>query len=183
LTTGNNENAESDDLSGSDQLISKSQLKRDAHAMKDLASQLLELSKSQLGKVPLDDDILLAIQQAKAFRSHGARRRQLLYLAKLIRRTDPSPIIEAVDGFHFEALALTGRQHRSEIWRDFLLQQGDAALGVLLQHRPEADAQSLRQLVRNAGQELKAGKPPTAARALFRVLRDMDLEQPLPPCP
>jgi ribosomal 50S subunit-associated protein YjgA (DUF615 family) len=30
---------------------------------------------------------------------------------------------------------------------------------------------------------LKAGKPPTAARALFRALRDMDLEQTLPPCP
>jgi len=183
LTTGNNEKKGPEDLSGSEQLISKSQLKRDAQAMKDLASELLELSKSQLGKIPLDEDILLAIQQTKAFRSHGARRRQLLYLAKLIRRTDPSPIIEAVAGFHSAALALTGRQHRSEAWRDFLLQQGDTALGVLLQYRTGADAQSLRQLIRNAAQELKAGKPPAAARALFRVLRDMDLEHPLPPCP
>jgi ribosome-associated protein len=183
MTTGNHESEELEEPAGSEQLISKSQLKRDAHAMKDLASELLELSKSQLSKVPLDEDILLAIQQARAFRSHGARRRQLLYLAKLIRRTDPSPIIEAVDGFHCAALALTGRQHRSEAWRDFLLEQGDTALGVLLQQRAGVDVQSLRQLIRNAALELKAGKPPAAARALFRALRDMDLEQPLPPCP
>jgi ribosome-associated protein len=183
LTTGNSESEGPDDPSGSEQLISKSQLKRDAQAKKDLASELLELSKSQLGKVPLDEDIRLAIEQARAFRSHGARRRQLLYVAKLIRRIDPSPIIEALEGFHSEALALTGRHHRSEAWRDFLLQQGDMALGVLLQQRTGADAQSLRQLTRNATAELKAGKPPASARALFRVLRDMDLEQPLPPCP
>jgi ribosome-associated protein len=64
-----------------------------------------------------------------------------------------------------------------------LLQQGDMALGVLLQQRTGVDAQSLRQLTRNATAELKAGKPPASARALFRVLRDMDLEQALPPCP
>jgi len=126
---------------------------------------------------------LLAVQQARAFRSHGARRRQLLYLAKLIRRNDPSPIIEAVEGFHSEALALTGRQHRSEAWRDFLLEHRDTALGVLLKQRAGIDVQSLRQLIRNAAHELNAGKPPAASRALFRALRDMDVEQPLPPCP
>jgi ribosome-associated protein len=183
LTSGNNENEGPGDASGSEQLISKSQLKRDAQAKKDLASELLELSKSHLSKVPLDEDIRSAIEQARVFRSHGARRRQLLYIAKLIRRTDPSPIIEALEGFHSEALALTGRHHRSEAWRDFLLQQGDTALGVLLQERVGADAQALRQLTRNATAELKAGKPPSSARALFRALRDMDLEQHLPPCP
>lgn len=183
MTTGKNETAGSEEPSEKEHVVSKSQLKRDAQAMKDLASTLLDLSKSQLGKVPLDDAILLAIQQARTFRSHGARRRQLLYLAKLIRRTDPSPIIEAVEGFHSEALALTGRQHRCEAWRDFLLEQGDSALGVLLQQRVGADAQNLRQLIRNAAQELKAGKPPAASRTLFRALREMDLEQALPPCP
>jgi ribosome-associated protein len=151
--------------------------------MKHLASALLGLSKSELGKVPLDDDILSAIEQARSFRSHGARRRQLLYLAKLIRRTDTAPIVEAVEGFHSAALALTGRQHRSEAWRDFLLEHGDTALGALLQQRAGVDAQNLRQLIRNAAQELKAGKPPASSRALFRALRDMDLEQTLPPCP
>jgi ribosome-associated protein len=182
LTTEKNEAEGSEDPAGSEQVISKSQLKRDAQAMKDLASALLDLSKSQLGKVPLDDDIRLAIQQARSFRSHGARRRQLLYLAKLIRRIDPTPIIEAVEGFHSEALALTGRQHRSEAWRDFLLEHGDMALGALLQQRTGVDAQNLRQLIRNASHELKAGKPPAASRALFRALRDMDLQQTLPPC-
>jgi len=183
LTAGKYENDELEGLPESEQLVSKSQLKREAHAMKDLASELLELSKSQLSKVPLDEDILHAVEQARAFRSHGARRRQLLFLSKLIRRIDPTPILEAVAGFQSEALALTGRQHRSEAWRDFLIQQGDTALEALLQQRGGVDTQSLRQLIRNAVYEMKSGKPPAASRALFRALRDLDVEEPLPPCP
>jgi ribosomal 50S subunit-associated protein YjgA (DUF615 family) len=38
----------------------------------------------------------------------------------------------------------------------------------------------LRQLIRKARQEADAGKP-AAARALFRLLREMDEFEPLPP--
>ncbi|HLF29941.1 MAG TPA: ribosome biogenesis factor YjgA [Xanthomonadales bacterium] len=161
-------------------LISKSQLKRDALATKSLASELLGLNHSQLQRLPLDNDVLLAIRQARTIRSHGARRRQLQYIAKLLRYTDPSAIIEAVAGFQDEARGLTARQHRCEAWRDILLEKGDGALAGLLQLRPEIDAQALRQLVRNAQREHAAGKPPAAARALFRALRDIDAHQSLP---
>lgn len=176
------ENESPDALPDMGQVISKSQLKRDAQAMKALASELLELSAAQLNKVPLDTDVLAAIQQARKMNSHGARRRQLQYLAKLIRRADASPIIDAVAAFQSEARGLTARQHRSETWREYLLARGDTALGELLQSRPGIDAQALRQLIRNARREQTAGKPPTASRALFRMLRDLDLEQALPPC-
>lgn len=163
-------------------VVSKSQLKREAQAMKDLASELLELSAAQLHKVPLDNDVLMAIQQARKFHSHGARRRQLQYIAKLIRRVDASPIIDAVAAFQSEARGLTARQHRSEAWREALVERGDTALGELLQARPGIDAQALRQLIRNAQREQQAGKPPAASRALFRMLRELDVEEALPLC-
>ena len=46
-----------------------------------------------------------------------------------------------------------------------------AALGELLAEHPEADAQHLRSLMREAAKEHKLGKPPQAARTLFRDLR------------
>ncbi|HMB59207.1 MAG TPA: DUF615 domain-containing protein, partial [Xanthomonadales bacterium] len=70
-----------------------------------------------------------------------------------------------------------------EAWRDLLLDQGDAALGELLKERPGMDIQALRQLIRNGQHERSAGKPPAAARSLFRTLREMDQKAALPPCP
>jgi len=170
-------------LTTDEQLISKSQLKREALATKSLAADLLELSQSQLQRLPLENDVLLAIQQAAKIRSHGARKRQLQYIAKLMRRSDTTAIAEAMAAFHADARGLSAQQHRSERWRDALILKGDGALGALLQLRPDIDAQTLRQLVRNAQREQAAGKPPASSRALFRTLREMDAWKPLPPSP
>lgn len=162
--------------------VSKSQVKRDAQAMKTLATDLLLLSASQLQRVPLDNDVVVAIQAVRTFRSHGARRRQLQYIAKLIRRTDATIIMAAVAAIQSEARGLAARQHRTEAWRETLLERGDAALGELLQQHTGVDVQHLRQLIRNARHERITGQPPVAARALFRQLRDLDTRQALPPC-
>lgn len=170
------------DNNGSDELArSKSQQKRDAQAIKSLAAELLRLSASQLGRIPLESDLLLAIQEAREMRSHGARRRQLQYIAKLMRQSDNTAVCAALDRIRSEARDLTARQHRAEAWRDLLIDRGDAALEELFQQRHDLDVQRLRQLIRNARHEQVAGKPPSAARALFRMLRDMDARQALPP--
>ena len=173
---------QSQDSHADDEPVSKSQLKREAQALRSLADELAELPPSQLGKVPLDDDVLQAIKLARTLRSHGARRRQLQYVAKLIRRTDASGLIEALEQLKLEAQGLTAQQHRIEAWRNRMLEEGDSALGELLQQRPGLDIQALRQLIRNGQHERKAGKPPAAARALFRTLRELDQDEQLPPC-
>jgi len=162
-------------------LISKSQRRRDALELKSLAMELIRLSPARLGRVPLDEDLRSAIKDARQIRSHVAGKRQLQYVAKLLRRIDPEPMIQAMKEFEGEARQLTGRQHRSEAWRDFLLESGDHAVGVLMQQRIGVDTQAIRQLIRNAHKETARGKPPASARALFRVLRELDESEPLPP--
>ena len=80
-----------------------------------------------------------------------------------------------------EARQSNARHHRAEAWRDHLLTIGDAAVGELLDARRDADVQAIRQLLRNARQEAARKKPPAAARSLFRLLRDLDEAEPLPP--
>ena len=63
------------------------------------------------------------------------------------------------------------------------VEDGDPAVGALLERRRDTDAQAIRQLLRNARREAERGKPPAAARSLFRLLRDMDLAEALPPLP
>jgi ribosome-associated protein len=162
-------------------LVSKSQRRREALELKSLASELIKLSAARLGRVPLDDSVRSAVMEARQIRSNVARKRQLQYVAKLLRRIDPEPIIQTLEKFDGEARQLTGRQHRSEAWRDFLLESGDDAVGVLMQQRNEVDTQAIRQLLRNAHKDASRNKPPASARALFRLLRKMDESESLPP--
>jgi len=162
---------------------SKSQRRRDALEVRALAARLIALPPAQLAQVPLDDQLRAEIEQARRIRAHSAHKRQLQFVAKLMRRSDPAAIVEALDAFDLDARQLTARHHRSEAWRDHLLETGDEGIGTLLGSRRDADAQSLRQLVRNARREADQGKPPASARALFRQLRDLDEAEPLPPLP
>lgn len=181
MPTGKPGNQSPDHLTAEQIPVSKSQLKRDALAMKTLAADLLELRPGQLQLLSLEADVLLAIEQAQHMRSHGARKRQLLYVAKLLRRMDQTELMAAVTEFQAAARGLSASHHRAEAWRASLLDRGDDALTALLRRRDLPDAQALRQLVRKARQENLAGKPPAAARALFRELRALDAEEPLPP--
>jgi ribosome-associated protein len=62
--------------------------------------------------------------------------------------------------------------HRVEHWRDRLIDD-DQALTELLASHPNADAQHLRNLIRNAKKEKELLKPPKNYRELFKVLREM----------
>jgi len=160
--------------------VSKSQRRRDALEVKSLAQELINLDQARLGRVPLDDSVRAAVMEARGMRANGARKRQMQFVAKLLRREDLEPILLALEKFDGEAREITGRQHRCEAWRDFLLEKGDSALGELMQHRADTDTQAIRQLARNAVREAARNKPPAAARTLFKLLHAMDQEEPLP---
>jgi ribosome-associated protein len=164
----------------SDGPISKSQRRRDALELKALARDLIAMNPSRLSRVPLDDDVRAAIDEARQIRSNVAGKRQLQYVAKLLRRADTAPITEAIEALLNETRQLSGRQHRAEAWRDHLIRDGDTAVSDLLQQRPGADTQAIRQCIRKARAEAARNKPPAAARVLFRLLRDMDENEPLP---
>jgi len=160
--------------------VSKSQRRRDALELKSLAQELIKLNQAKLGRVPLNDMVRDAIMEARQIRSNVARKRQMQYVAKLLRRDDPEPILLALEKFDGEAREITGRQHRAEGWRDFLIETGDPAVGELIKLRPGLDTQAIRQLIRNARAELARNRPPAAARSLFKILREMDQEEILP---
>ena len=162
-------------------LISKSQLKREALAIKALAKALIGLSNAQLARMALEPDTLAAVREARAITSNGARKRQMQFVAKLLRRSGAEEIERTIAGFHSETRQAAGAQHRSEQWRDRLVLEGDPALSELLQHRPGLDVQVIRQWIRTAQREQSSGKPPAAARSLFRALRELDRETELPP--
>lgn len=152
---------------------SKSQVKREMLALQALGEELVKLTRHQLAKFPLDEELRKAIAHAQDITSHGARRRQLQFIGRLMRERDPQPLQQAMAILRHQDQQTNARQHRLEKLRDKLIAEGDAALTEVLQQYPNADRQKLRQLIRNAQQEQQQAKPPQTARLLFRYLREI----------
>ena len=164
-------------------VISKSQRKRAAQEMFDLGRRLAELPPARLRELPLDADIIEAVEFARSIKSNVARKRQLGYLARLLRAANTVPVEEALERLQGAAREMNARHHRCEAWRDALLAGGDATLATLAREHPGTEPQVIRQLLRNARREQERGKPPAAARKLFALLRELDETTPLPPIP
>ncbi|GKX37034.1 ribosome biogenesis factor YjgA [Pectobacterium versatile] len=152
--------------------VSKSEIKRDAEALKDLGAELVELGKNALEKIPLDDDLRAAVELAQRIKKEG-RRRQLQLIGKMLRARDPEPIQTALDKLnnrHNQQVALF---HKLEQLRDRLIEEGDDVVPDILALYPHADRQQLRSLVRNAQKEKATNKPPKSARQIFQYLREL----------
>jgi ribosome-associated protein len=165
------------------QEVSKSQLKREANEVLDLAKKMLAMPEPTLNGLPLDPELREAVDFARGIRAHGARKRQLMTVAKLLRKRDNTQILEAINNLDQKNRQMNARFHHVEAWRDRLLEGDDQQLAQLLDNCPGVNVQTLRQLIRNAKKEAKLGKPPAAARKLFRFLREADVENQLPPLP
>ena len=154
---------------------SRSQQRREALEVLELAEKLAGLTPTQLAKLPIPDDLLPHLEQTRRITAHVARKRQLAYLAKQMRREDDETleaIRDALDEDGVAARREVAAMHRVEAWRERLLAEGDAALAELLEEHPGADRQHLRQLARNAHEEKLRNKPPRAFRELFREIRN-----------
>lgn len=159
---------------------SRSEQRRQALDVLALAQQLAELSDAQLGRLPLPEHLLPLFQQTRRITAHVARKRQIAYVAKQLRREDDAMLEAVRDALSKDGEAArreTAAMHRIEALRDALLgDEGDAAMTALLADLPQADRQQLRQLVRNALDERKRDKPPRAYRELYRVLRELQAQ-------
>lgn len=147
--------------------------------MLGLGERLAGMSDAELAKLPVPEDLLPHIRQARRITSHIAHKRELAFLAKQMRREDEEvldALRDALDESGETARREVAAMHRAEAWRERLITEGDSALGELLARYPDADRQALRQLVRNAAAERAKNKPPRAQRELFRMVRTLLVE-------
>ncbi|MFZ7240165.1 ribosome biogenesis factor YjgA [Avibacterium avium] len=156
--------------------VSKSEIKRDAEALKQLGEKLVNLTKTNLEKIPLEENILDAIALAQRLQKE-AKRRQLQYIGKLLRQVDSEPIQEALDKIENKHNHQQALLHKLELLRDELIAKGDEALSNVLNDYPYADRQHLRNLIRAAQKEKSQNKPPKAYRELFQYLKELAIEE------
>lgn len=164
---------------------SKSQVKREMHALTDLGKQLVDLPVDRLRKLPLPEPLFEAIRLAQRTTSREGRRRQIHYVGKLMRSddVDKEAIRRQLDTWEHGSREEARSQHRLEALRELLLRDDDALTELLAKH-DVPDVQQFRATIRAARKEMKQNEslPPGSEpqrkhyRALFQALKNLNLE-------
>ena len=154
---------------------SRSELKRQMHALQTMGQRLISLKEAQWVALGFSDTLLEALRESKRIKSQNALRRHVRRLGKLLSLEDTARVEQLFQHADTQALKERQRFHRLEQWRDRLVKGDDVTLSNLLDICPKADRQRLRQLIRNSKKELEMQKPPAAQRKLFKYLRELDL--------
>lgn len=155
---------------------SRSEQKRAAQAIHRLAEHLVALSPARVAKAGLPDELQREIARTRSFKAHGAHKRQLGFLAKLMRRLDETELASLralVDGQLPQAAKPAAAERPAETLCRSLIEGGDAELGSLLDRHPALDRQHLRNLLRQARREHARGKSGQAVRKLVVFLEGL----------
>jgi ribosome-associated protein len=157
---------------------SKTRLKQASHELQELGEAVVALPQDRLAGLAISEALMEAILQYKKTRTHEAKRRQMQFIGKLMRRQDVEPIRQAVTNMQLgrakDSLAL----HQAERWRAELLAEDDAVTRWTTEHA-HTDVQQLRNLIRAARKdaalvpEKRSGR---AYRELFQFIKQQGHE-------
>ncbi len=153
------------------ELRSRTARKREAEAAQALGRRLTQLKPEQLAAAPLGNELHTAIADYQRFPSHGAQRRQLQFIGRLMRDADVDAITTYLDTLEGQSAAARAQFAHTERWREQLLHEPDALTRFIAEH-PDVDRQKLRQLIKKAQSAQTEAARKIEARALFRYIVD-----------
>jgi len=155
-----------------DNFVSKTELKREAKNVHEFGKILASLTELQIAQIDLPENILDAIKDLKNIKKGSAKKRQSLYLAKLLREIDLSKAQDFVNQIKFESQTEIRRLHEAEDWRDKLISDV-SNLTNFIDKAQNVDIQRLRNLVINSQKEIKKQKSKKNQKELFNYLKEI----------
>jgi ribosome-associated protein len=156
--------ADRDDRGDSRRQIARRQQRKAGDRSARLANALMKLQVSALGKLGLDEELCASVDRARAVTAHVARRRAERTLAGDLRRIDLVALDARLAQVQTAGAAEPQQFQLAEQWRARMIEEGLAAAAEF----PGGVTEPLAQLIASAQRERVTGKPPGAARALFR---------------
>jgi ribosome-associated protein len=152
---------------------SKTKLKNSLERFRKFTAEMVELPQGRFNQLDFPEDIKEALTMARKLTSHGARRRQMSFVARLVEDLDIDAIRERVrnldhgimpkksmPGSTPEAAALT----EVEAMAKKLLDGNDQTIFALSSRFDPSDRQSLRHFLRKSKKSLEAGGNRTELR-------------------
>lgn len=133
-----------------------------------LANTLMKLPAPAVKKLELEEDLREAVERARAVTALIARRRAERTLAGDLRRFDLAELAAKLAKVHEAGNIDTQVLHLAEQWRARLIEEGGTAAAAF----PGGASAELLRLIAAAQRERDTGRPPGAARALFRQVME-----------
>jgi len=155
-----------------DDFISKTRRKRQMKELQDVGAALVKLSREQILRLDLPENLREAVLDCKRFTKHEAARRQRQYIGRLMRDIDAGPIAAQLEALQAPSKRQTALFHVAEKWRDALIDDPDAVKRLVIDF-PEADPHRLLELAAKARDEKAGERTPKHARELFHALNAM----------
>jgi ribosome-associated protein len=153
-----------------DDFISKTRRKREARQLQDVGAGLVALSKEELSRIDMPEELREAVVECQGITKHEGRRRQMQYIGKIMRNLDAGPIAAQLAAMHAPSKRQTALFHLAEKWRDELIADPEAVKRLALEFT-EVDLNQLRTLAEKARAEKESGAPtPKNGRLLFHAL-------------
>jgi len=154
--------------------LSKTQRKHAMEELQSLGEELVALPADRVRKLDIPDDLREAVATAQRMpRQDEAKRRQMQYIGRLMRKVETEPIRTALADARGESASETARLHRLERLRNELLAD-EKILQEIATLYPAIDLQHLRSLRRAALKDQEQNKPPRNFRAIFQLLKEAD---------
>ena len=164
--------------------VSKSQKKRDMQALRDLGAELVGLATAEVAKIR-NDRVREAALECQRITKGNAHKRQLQFLAKLLRSEGQDEVTHLVESFDASKRTYQATFDRLERWRAELISDFATGFSEVVEQHPDVDRQQLRTLVRQAREEqagdtseasANAGAGKQHYRRLFQFLKNLEIE-------
>ncbi|HAD10113.1 MAG TPA: hypothetical protein DCF62_11570 [Porticoccaceae bacterium] len=172
----------------------KSAQKRQMRDLQATGEKLLGLPKTRLSELPLPDDLIKALAEGRRLKHADAIRRQIRFIAKLIKNADHENILAALNTQEEGERLFRQRFQQVEALGERLGTGDQDLLEQVLAEHPQLERQRIRQLIRLVQKENKdrasgedspltslnasdqaatiRNQPSTAQRKLFDYLRE-----------
>ncbi|GAA4811137.1 UPF0307 protein [Marinicella pacifica] len=172
-----NKDQSPDNDQSAENTISKTQLKKQAHRLQDLAREIAEMPVSKRDALDLPPALLAAIDESKRITSHIAAKRHTQYMGKLLANCDYQSIEQQMQQDEAKNAHFQVRDAIINQWLDAFKDHEKALNAHLYDTYPHETLNELRNLIRNYR---KKPEPPHSKK-LFKALRELDNQEPLPP--
>lgn len=152
--------------------LSRSEQKRRIKQLEGLVVELVELPQGQQKKLPVDEETREYIQEVRSLKG-GARKRQIKYITKLLRRDPVESLYEFLAKRKGSELLQKKQFHEIEYLRDILIEEAIATRREAKQMQQELAEDWQSGVVRDIVDELPAvdAKELTRLGCLFAMTR------------
>ncbi len=153
------------------EIISKTQLKKDALALKKFGLELSQLSADKISQLPIEDVTKNSLLEYQKIATNLAKKRQLMFVGKCLRNEDQEKIRAFLNQQENSNLKAKVAQDPTQEIVQQLISGGNDAVEQLLSHHPALERQTLRQLTRNVINGKQTNKTAQATKKLTDYIK------------